>query len=162
MIILHGVNVYPQDIERTIQESHPRLRPDSGATFTVEVDGRELINFSSYNYVGTSGDPVVVKAAQDAAGRYGTSVSVILGNSVHCLRLSRALFGRGINVQPILYPAVPESAARLRFFLTSLLTEEQIRYTIDAMVAELEQIAPKYLAAASAGGVPSVGSVQRG
>ena len=45
-------------------------------------------------------------------------VPVILGNSVHCLQLSKALFDRGVNVQPILHPAVEESAARLRFFIT--------------------------------------------
>ena len=67
-------------------------------------------------------------------------VPVILGNSVHSLLLSRALRDRGINVQPILYPAVEESAARLRFFLTCLHTEEQIRYTIDALCEELEKI----------------------
>ena len=72
-------------------------------------------------------------------------VPVILGNSVHCLQLSRALFERGINVQPILYPAVEESAARLRFFITSQHTEEQIRYTVDAMAEELEKINPEYL-----------------
>ncbi|MFN7307224.1 MAG: hypothetical protein ACK5TQ_11695, partial [Acetobacteraceae bacterium] len=31
-------------------------------------------------------------------------------------RLIGDLFARGINVQPILYPAVAEKAARLRFF----------------------------------------------
>src|SRR5208337_3339437 len=41
LIIVHGVNYYPQDIERTVQGSHTRLRPDCGAAFTVESDGRE-------------------------------------------------------------------------------------------------------------------------
>lgn len=72
-------------------------------------------------------------------------VPVILGNSVHCLHLSKALFERGINVQPILYPAVEESAARLRFFITSEHTEGQIRFTIDTMAEELERIHPEYL-----------------
>lgn len=72
-------------------------------------------------------------------------VPVILGNSMHCLRLSRALLARGINVQPILHPAVEESAARLRFFLTSLHTEAQIRQAIDVMAEELEKIEPTYL-----------------
>ena len=31
-------------------------------------------------------------------------IPVILGNSMHALQLSKALFERGINVQPILYP----------------------------------------------------------
>ncbi len=39
------------------------------------IDGRELISFASYNYLGMSGDPVVTQAAQDAIGHYGTSVS---------------------------------------------------------------------------------------
>ena len=43
LIIVHGVNYYPQDIERTVQQSHPRLRPDCGAAFTVEADGREQL-----------------------------------------------------------------------------------------------------------------------
>jgi len=64
-------------------------------------------------------------------------VPVILGNSMRCLALSKALFVRGVNVQPILHPAVEESAARLRFFITSMHTEQQIRYTIDAMAEEL-------------------------
>jgi 8-amino-7-oxononanoate synthase len=45
----------------------------SGATATV--DGRELINFSNYNYLGLSGHPDVTLAAQRAAEQYGTSVS---------------------------------------------------------------------------------------
>ncbi len=76
-------------------------------------------------------------------------VPVILGNSLDSLRLSQALFDRGINVQPILYPAVEERAARLRFFITSTHTDRQIRDTVDAVAEELEKIDPRYLATAS-------------
>ena len=69
-------------------------------------------------------------------------VPVITGNSDHALRLSHALYQRGINVQPILYPAVEESAARLRFFITSTHTEEQIRETVAATAEELARINP--------------------
>ncbi len=72
-------------------------------------------------------------------------VPVVVGNSVHALQLSRKLFERGINVQPILYPAVEESAARLRFFITALHTEEQIRTTVDAVAEELAAIDATYL-----------------
>ena len=71
-------------------------------------------------------------------------VPVILGNSMNALRLSRALFARGINVQPILYPAVEERAARLRFFITSRHTPEQIERTVEAMQEELAKIDPVY------------------
>ena len=69
-------------------------------------------------------------------------VPVITGNSEYALRLSHALYQRGINVQPILYPAVEESAARLRFFITSTHTDEQIRTTVSALAEELATIDP--------------------
>ena len=34
-----------------------------------------MINFSSLNYLGSSGDPAVTRAAQEAIERYGTSAS---------------------------------------------------------------------------------------
>ncbi len=43
LIIFHGVNYYPQDIELTVQQSHPRLRLDCGAVFAVEKGGREQL-----------------------------------------------------------------------------------------------------------------------
>jgi 8-amino-7-oxononanoate synthase len=64
-------------------------------------------------------------------------VPCILGDSLKTLTLSRALLARGINVNPILYPAVPEHLARLRFFLTASHTEDQIRYTVATLVSEI-------------------------
>ncbi|HEV2856372.1 MAG TPA: AMP-binding protein, partial [Thermoanaerobaculia bacterium] len=43
LIILRGRNLYPQDIERTVERSHPALRPGCGAAFAVEVDGEERL-----------------------------------------------------------------------------------------------------------------------
>ena len=60
-------------------------------------------------------------------------VPAITQSSLKAARLSSALFERGINVQPILYPAVPEKSARLRFFISSLHTEPQLRQTIDTL-----------------------------
>lgn len=62
-------------------------------------------------------------------------VPLITGNSVDAGRMSGRLFEHGINVQPIVYPAVPEKHARLRFFLSSEHTPEQIKLTIDALRA---------------------------
>jgi 8-amino-7-oxononanoate synthase len=45
-------------------------------------------------------------------------IPAITGSSIKAARLAAALFERGINVQPILYPAVPEKSARLRFFIS--------------------------------------------
>jgi 8-amino-7-oxononanoate synthase len=90
-----------------------------------------------------------LQLAKEAKLDTGTSnntpvVPIITGNSANALRLSHALFERGINVQPIMYPAVEESAARLRFFITSLHTDEQIRATVAATSEELAKIDPTY------------------
>jgi 7-keto-8-aminopelargonate synthetase-like enzyme len=57
-------------------------------------------------------------------------VPVIIGSSIRAARAADLLFRRGVNVQPILHPAVPERSARLRFFLSSLHTEQQIRNAV--------------------------------
>ncbi|KTD69400.1 MULTISPECIES: aminotransferase class I/II-fold pyridoxal phosphate-dependent enzyme [Legionella] len=51
---------------------------------------------------------------------------IILGDSQKCINTSRQCFERGVNVKPIIYPAVPENSARLRFFITAIHTPEQI------------------------------------
>ena len=60
-------------------------------------------------------------------------IPAITGSSVKAARASSALLDRGINVQPILYPAVPEKSARLRFFISCLHTEEQIIETVRSL-----------------------------
>ncbi|MCC6508134.1 MAG: aminotransferase class I/II-fold pyridoxal phosphate-dependent enzyme [Pirellulaceae bacterium] len=67
-------------------------------------------------------------------------IPVITGNSLHALLLSRKMFEKGINVQPILYPAVEESAARLRYFINSTHSEEQIRYAVAATADSLAEV----------------------
>ncbi|MFD4443844.1 type I polyketide synthase [Nocardia sp. NPDC058519] len=64
-------------------------------------------------------------------------IPCIVGDSMKTLKLSTALLRRGINVNPILYPAVPEDLARLRFFVTACHTEDQIRDTVTALAEEL-------------------------
>ncbi|TWT66106.1 putative long-chain-fatty-acid--CoA ligase FadD23 [Allorhodopirellula solitaria] len=89
-------------------------------------------------------------AGLDTGDSGGTPVvPVITGNSLVALRLSNRLKKDAINVQPILYPAVDESAARLRFFITSEHTEEQIRFTVDRTqhhLQELQEASPATLA----------------
>ncbi len=67
-------------------------------------------------------------------------VPAIVGNSMDCMRLSEALAVRRINVQPIVYPAVEDDAARLRFFISSTHTEEQLTHTLDVLRDELAKI----------------------
>jgi 8-amino-7-oxononanoate synthase len=60
-------------------------------------------------------------------------IPVILGSSLESVRLAAALLKLGIHVQPILYPAVPEKQARLRFFLSSSHSIEDIDQTMIAL-----------------------------
>ena len=48
---------------------------DSVLTDVSLVNGREVLNFASYNYICMSGHPETVRAACEAAKRYGTSAS---------------------------------------------------------------------------------------
>lgn len=58
-------------------------------------------------------------------------VPVIVQDSVRAVKLSDDLFQAGINVLPIIHPAVPEGMARLRFFITSEHQKEQIDMAVD-------------------------------
>jgi 8-amino-7-oxononanoate synthase len=67
-------------------------------------------------------------------------IPIITGSSILSVKLSNVLLEKGINVQPIIYPAVEERAARLRFFLCANHTEEQIAYTIEILAKELHKL----------------------
>jgi 8-amino-7-oxononanoate synthase len=78
----------------------------------------------------------------DVGGSVGAAiVPIVTGSSITAARLSQALFDRGVNVQPILYPAVPERAARLRFFLTESHAEQQIRDAVGILLEEARAVA---------------------
>lgn len=56
LIIIRGRNLYPHDIERTVQESHPKLRSAVGAAFSVANGEERLVvvheaeRSARYNY----------------------------------------------------------------------------------------------------------------
>lgn len=58
-------------------------------------------------------------------------IPAIVGSSLKAAKLSNQFFDAGINVQPIVYPAVEEKAARLRFFLSAMHTDQQIQYACE-------------------------------
>jgi 7-keto-8-aminopelargonate synthetase-like enzyme len=63
---------------------------------------------------------------------------------MHALILSQRLKEQGINVQPIVYPAVADDASRLRFFLSSTHTIENLRQTAEAVANTLAGIREEY------------------
>lgn len=72
----------------------------------------------------------------DVGGSGGHAiVPLVTGSSLKAGRLSAALFRRGVNVQPIVYPAVPDRSARLRFFLSAAHTPEDVAAAVEAVSA---------------------------
>ncbi len=67
-------------------------------------------------------------------------VPIMTGSSIVAARAADRLFDRGINVQPIIYPAVPEQAARLRFFLSSLHAPDQLTRVAHVVAEVLAQV----------------------
>jgi len=70
----------------------------------------------------------------DAGNSQGIAiVPAITGNSLKAVKLSNRLFDSAINVQPIIYPAVEEKGARLRFFLSAQHKENQLKRTVEIL-----------------------------
>ena len=66
----------PQAAARKLGIENPFFKVHEGvADAMTSIGGKPYINFSSYNYLGLSGDPRVNQAAKDAIDRYGTSAS---------------------------------------------------------------------------------------
>ena len=57
-------------------------------------------------------------------------IPIILGNSMQAMRIAEMLFNSGINVQPMVAPAVHEEGARLRFFVAYNHTDEELEQAV--------------------------------
>ncbi|MDR3497273.1 MAG: aminotransferase class I/II-fold pyridoxal phosphate-dependent enzyme [Ancalomicrobiaceae bacterium] len=77
----------------------------------------------------------------DTGTAIGASVvPVIVGDSSFAVALSNRLSARGISVLPIIFPAVPEKQARLRFFITCEHTEQQLVTAANATAEEFAKL----------------------
>jgi 8-amino-7-oxononanoate synthase len=84
---------------------------------------------------------LAAKRGLDTGTSAGSAVvPVIVGNSFLCIRLGQELLERGINVNPIIYPAVEDNASRLRFFITSEHTDEQLQHTVKTVADTLASL----------------------
>ncbi|GID95287.1 hypothetical protein Adi01nite_46990 [Amorphoplanes digitatis] len=84
-----------------------------------------------------------LRLAREAGIDVGTSagtpvIPCITGDSVKALRLSDTLLKNGVSANPILYPAVKEELARLRFFVTAEHSPEDIETTVDLLARNLD------------------------
>ncbi|WP_428032554.1 aminotransferase class I/II-fold pyridoxal phosphate-dependent enzyme [Ancylobacter sp.] len=109
-----------------------------------------------------------LRAAQAAGLSTGTAeghaiVPVMVGDSLKAVLLSERLLARGVNVLPIIHPAVPHRSARLRFFITAAHDTRQLDEAVRVLVEEIDE-SSHVLAALGLGGerdgdVPAAGSV---
>jgi len=65
---------------------------------------------------------------------------ILIGDSLRAAKLTERLLLRGVNVLPIIYPAVPPQAARMRFFVTCAHTTAQIESALAATREELDRL----------------------
>jgi 7-keto-8-aminopelargonate synthetase-like enzyme len=68
-------------------------------------------------------------------------IPVIVGDSLRAAKLSGMLLAAGVNVQPMVAPAVPNDRARLRFFVASTHTETEIDTTVQLVVEAMGALA---------------------
>lgn len=103
----------------------------------LEIMAQEPYRISRLNQNATYFVEEATRARLNVGLSKGLSiVPIIYGNSKKTVQLSNQLHQKGINVQPIIYPAVPDNQARLRFFMNSSHTEEHIAYTIQTLVED--------------------------
>lgn len=72
VIIIRGRNYYPQDVEHTVEEAHPALRPGCGAAFSIPVKGEERLALAQEVRPRALGDfdvTDVVMAIRDAVAK---------------------------------------------------------------------------------------------
>ncbi|HNY64678.1 MAG TPA: fatty acyl-AMP ligase [Deltaproteobacteria bacterium] len=88
ILILRGRNVYPQDIERTAEESHPGLRKGCNAAFAVDVhseNGVVLLQELTSDY-----EALDEEAADEISSSIRTAVAVNHGVQLHDLVLLKS------------------------------------------------------------------------
>lgn len=113
----------------------------AAASASIELMLQEPERISLLHERGSFFLKLAKEAGIDTGNSEGYSViPAMAGSSKNAVILSNKLFEAGINVQPILRPAVEDKAARLRFFLSSEHTEAQISKTINVLQSALREL----------------------
>jgi len=108
LIIVDGRNHYPQDVEMTVQDAHPAIRPDRVAAFSVDTEGGEhLVVVAEGARHGTADQVEVTRAVR-------TAVTVN-----HGIRLHDFLFVRPGAVPRTSSGKIARSACRERYLAGS-------------------------------------------
>jgi acyl-CoA synthetase (AMP-forming)/AMP-acid ligase II/aryl carrier-like protein len=81
LVIIRGRNHYPQDLERTVEESHPALRPGCGAAFSVDSGQEErlvIVQEVHQRHEGTRFEEIAHAARQAVAALHGIHLDTLV------------------------------------------------------------------------------------
>ncbi|MGC1464344.1 MAG: aminotransferase class I/II-fold pyridoxal phosphate-dependent enzyme [Pseudolabrys sp.] len=127
----------------------------ASAEKALEIFHREPERVAKLQHNGKYFDQYAKKRGLNTGTGACTSVCpVIVGDSIPAVLMSQQLFQRGINVLPVIHPAVPAKTGRLRFFLTAAHTDRDIETAIDVTAEELAKI-PEIIRTLNVPGYPA-------
>jgi 8-amino-7-oxononanoate synthase len=110
----------------------------------LEILHREPERVAQLQHNGVTFRSLAQRCGLDTGAATGTAICpVMVADSLAAVMLSQRLLERGINVQPVMHPAVPAKASRLRFFLTAAHTEPEMKSAIQTTFEELQNIRGK-------------------
>ncbi|MEM7547565.1 MAG: aminotransferase class I/II-fold pyridoxal phosphate-dependent enzyme [Pseudomonadota bacterium] len=116
----------------------------AAATAAVQAMLDEPERVSRLHHNGTRFRDAASAAGLDIGFTQGYAVTpVIIGDSPRAVVAADQIYKKGVNALPIIFPAVPEQQARIRYFLTSDHTDEQIDKAVEVasdVVKELEGV----------------------
>ena len=81
LIIIRGRNHYPQDIELTVEQSHPALRPGCGVAFSLDVSHEErlvIVQEVDRQYRNLNVDEIVTQIRQAVAEQHELQVYAVV------------------------------------------------------------------------------------
>ena len=116
----------------------------ASALKALEILHREPERVGTLQRIGVRFRALAREHGLNTGNGAGTAICpIVVADSLPAMMLSQQLLARGINVQPVTHPAVPEKASRLRFVLTALHTEEDIEVAVQTTVEELAIVRDK-------------------
>ncbi|HEX7842089.1 MAG TPA: fatty acyl-AMP ligase [Kofleriaceae bacterium] len=118
LIIVDGRNHYPQDIELTVEQSHPAFRAGCSAAFSIDVDGAERLVVVAeadphWNIAGADAAVADPKTPLDRAARRAVAID-------HDLDLHRLLLLRPASIPKTTSGKIRRQACRTGFLDGSL------------------------------------------
>jgi 7-keto-8-aminopelargonate synthetase-like enzyme len=85
-----------------------------------------------------------LKCARDVDMNTGTAmgfaiIPAIIGDPIQAVTIARKLDSQGVHAKPIIYPAVGDQAARIRFFICSEHTPQMIDQAMEAWCVAMSE-----------------------